>query len=77
MDNYLKISNKLYNLRRFTEKGQGDLFERKMYLAMQKLEDELGITQCYNCGEYAHMQDLEPVSNKDGGANLYCIYCIL
>ena len=75
MDNYLKVSEKLYNLRRFLEGSQGDMFERKMYLEMLKIEDELGITQCYNCGRYKFTKDMISVDNIDGGVDLHCIYC--
>ena len=77
MDNYLKISDKLYNLRTFLENSHGDMFERKMYLELIKLEDTLGITQCVNCGSYGFVNKLEPSDNKEGGVDLYCIYCML
>lgn len=77
MDNYLRVSNKLYNLRRFLEGSQGDMFERKFYLALLKVEDELAITQCQNCGEYNFVGELEPRPNNDGGVDLHCVYCTL
>ena len=76
MDNYLKVSDKLYNLRRFLEGSQGDMFERKMYLKMLELEDGLGITQCYNCGRYNFINKLNQVDNTYGGIDLYCRDCI-
>ena len=77
MDNYLKISSKLYNLRKFLERSQGDMFERKMYLTILKVEDELGITQCYNCGRYEFTKDMIPVDNSDGGVDLHCDLCAI
>ena len=74
MDNYLKISEKIFNLRQFIEKGQGDMFERKMYLALRKLEDELAIGQCDNCGEYSHMDDLEFKTDGHGVNIPLCVY---
>ena len=75
MDNYLKISSKLYNLRKFLEGSQGDMFERNMYLKMLELEDDLKITQCMNCGGYDFIKKLEVVDRTDGGVDLYCSYC--
>lgn len=75
MDNYLKISDKLYNLRRFLEGSQGDMFERNLYLEMLKLEDTLGITQCHNCGQYDFTRNMIGVDNSEGGVDLHCDYC--
>jgi hypothetical protein len=75
LDNYLKVSSKLYNLRRFLEGSQGDMFERKMYLKMLELEDDLKITQCYNCAEYSFLIDTKQVNSGQGGIDFYCRFC--
>ena len=77
MDNYLKISSKLYNMRDFLERSHGDMFERRMYLAFLKLEDELNITQCHSCGEYDFIQELIEEDNTHSGVELICNGCYL
>jgi hypothetical protein len=76
LDNYLKISNKIYNMRVFLERSQGDMFERKMYLTFLKLEDDLGITQCINCSDYDFIGKLNEVDNLYGGVDMICDACL-
>ena len=77
MDNYLKVTEKLYQLRNFLDKNHGDMFERKIFLELKKVEDALGITQCVNCGAYDFIKNLEPTPNEEGGLDLCCTYCSL
>jgi hypothetical protein len=46
-----------------------------MYLTILKVEDELGITQCNNCGRYEFTKDMDTEDNEYGGVDFYCIYC--
>ena len=74
MDNYLKMSAKLFELRKFLEKSQGDQFERKIYLAFREMEDMVGIHQCMDCGRYDFVNKME-LQKHDGTADFVCMFC--
>lgn len=74
MDNYLKVSEKLYQLRRFLEKSQGDKFERDLYLGMKEMEDAVGIHQCYECGQYSFTSKMQ-LEYIGGTADFICVFC--
>jgi len=76
LNNYLKISSKLYYMRVFLERGQTSAFERKMYLNFLNLEDELKIAQCSNCNGYDFIEDFNEVKDSHGNIDMICDICM-
>lgn len=66
MDNYLRIMEKLYNLREYLEKTTNEQQHRKIYLALLYVEEQGGIAQCDECREYYN------VVNESNGLCNYC-----